>query len=527
MGGSMGGSTMGGSTMGGSTTGDGGASGDSGTVGGIKDCPMPRLFCDGRCVDVSGDRNHCGGCDTQCNRVEDCVAGGCICSGEPELLELSPANAAVGVRQTETVRARFSCPPERNDVGDATMHVYSAKAGYLPSTFPEPQDPRSVVLDPRAPSPARQGKPFFAGEVLTTWLGRDLGGPYSSEFWAAVRSGSSATFVNTGQELGSAREAELGDLDGDGDLDAVTWSSTDPVVHVWSNDGRGGFSEVTSLMSSERPKLGDFDADGRLDLVASTLFLGSGNFAFEDSGQAIGTPYQLADFDGDGDLDVFSTDSQDRWHLLRNDGSAHFDDSLIGEDGLHSSACGDLDNDGDLDLVLLPVETDNARAVVLFNEEGGLFTEDDAGLAVDATRDVTLGDLDGDGDLDLVMGSWGAAGARNPANQVWLNDGSGQFVAGDTPLSGSVAVTLGDLDGDGDLDLVAGQHDPYSPTPGEPSRVLLNDGGGKFTSVGEVGSGNFQRVRLGDLDGDGDLDALVAQWDWFESPPVEVWLQKG
>ncbi|MES1177092.1 MAG: FG-GAP-like repeat-containing protein [Myxococcales bacterium] len=138
---------------------------------------------------------------------------------------------------------------------------------------------------------------------------------------------------------------------------------------------------------------------------------------------------------------------------------------------------------------------------------------------------ITLGDVDGDGDLDVFMGSWGAAGAFNPADQVWLNDGTAHFAAGDAPLDGSVHVLLSDLDGDGDLDAIAGQHAPYSTAKGLPSQVLLNDGKGRFSSSGSIGGRNFRHVVLGDLDGDSDLDAVIAQWDWYTKPPVQIWLQ--
>jgi hypothetical protein len=138
-----------------------------------------------------------------------------------------------------------------------------------------------------------------------------------------------------------------------------------------------------------------------------------------------------------------------------------------------------------------------------------------------------LGDVDADGDLDVMIASWGAAGAVNPPDLVWLNDGTAHFHEGYAPLSGSPKFVLGDLDGDGVLDAVAGQHVPYSSEKGDPSRLLLNDGAGHFSLSGQLGGSNFQNVALGDLDGDGDLDAVVAQWDWTQKPPVQVWLQSG
>jgi hypothetical protein len=134
--------------------------------------------------------------------------------------------------------------------------------------------------------------------------------------------------------------------------------------------------------------------------------------------------------------------------------------------------------------------------------------------------------LDGDGDLDVYASSLPPKGGKyDSADWILLNDGSGNFVDSGQRLenhrlagtAGSGAVALGDLDGDGDLDaMVATASGAASWT---------NQGGaqggqaGVFASSGlRLGRGYVEAVFLADLDADGDLDALVG-----EKSPVSVW----
>jgi len=126
-------------------------------------------------------------------------------------------------------------------------------------------------------------------------------------------------FVDSGQSLGSSESfgVALGDVDGDGDLDAFVANQADP-NKVWLNDGNGIFTDSgQSLGSSDSfgVALGDVDGDGDLDAFVANyaghnkVWLNGGSGIFTDSGQSLGdspsVDVALGDVDGDGDLDAF------------------------------------------------------------------------------------------------------------------------------------------------------------------------------------------------------------------------------
>ncbi|MEQ8763419.1 MAG: CRTAC1 family protein [Planctomycetota bacterium] len=261
---------------------------------------------------------------------------------------------------------------------------------------------------------------------------------------------------------------------------------------------------------------GDVDGDGWVDLYASgTLWWNRGGERFE-KGPSHGTGL-LGDIDGDGDLDLFVYSGS---RILRNDeGTFH---PVKVPEGAPASVLGgcfaDLDGDGKLDVYVAGYEdwekqiTYPDRVLLNRGEEFVLGFEDGAYRA----RGATAADFDRDGDLDVYVSNY-----RLHPNRLWLNDGRGKLTDGTADagalatsegFSGghSIGACWGDFDGDGWLDLFAGNFAHQDSRGDQPkSRFLRNTGEGHFDDKGECGvwyQESYASPAAADFDGDGDLD---------------------
>jgi hypothetical protein len=348
------------------------------------------------------------------------------------------------------------------------------------------------------------------------------------------------------------------DLDGDGDLDILLVNYADffgggndgePLV-VYENDGAGNFTNVSSAAvgsyvgALRQAAVGDVDGDGDVDIYAPSgngaphvLFINDGSGAFIDQAATrLPTTYprgaaaRMGDVDGDGDLDIFAADGYATngppfGRLYLNDGAGVFTEavgaiptSISGQD-IDDVELVDVDRDFDLDLVV------NAHAggigALWLNDGQGQFAAGGT-LAPPATSNfhynVTPCDVDGDGDLDLWVDNIGGGFTE----QLQINDGQGNFsdqtsarVSGN-PGSDDNGVVCVDIDDDGDLDAVV-------VSLGTAERLLENDGAGNFTFV----SGKFPGPtnctlwgEFGDLNGDGRLDLVTGQGECSSSDEV-------
>jgi hypothetical protein len=342
------------------------------------------------------------------------------------------------------------------------------------------------------------------------------------QFWAATGGSGRGTFTGS-QNLppphNSPNEVQFADIDNDGDLDFVTHAFN--YVEFGRNNGSGTFTYGASLYLNgdiNFARLADFDGDGDLDLIAALMYdntlsirlnNGAGVFGGGQDFTTFPAGYiATGDVDGDGDVDVINTRS-DVVTLFLNNGSGTFTygpvTSVAPSGDLHDVHLADLDNDGDLDFVAYGLNSSGTVLLVRLNDGNGAFSGTYALTVASNCQSLALGDMNGDGNPDVVIGNLDTA--YRSGLTVLLNDGAAHFTArprvGRATFSQTNGLVLGDVDADGDLDaLFCGQG-----TNQQEAYVYLNDGQSNLVSVTSVSvDPQPSGLALGDIDGDGDLD---------------------
>jgi hypothetical protein len=329
--------------------------------------------------------------------------------------------------------------------------------------------------------------------------------------------------------------AEWVDIDNDGDLDIFTTGYSNDfnktISKIIKNDGKGNYTDQSNIIDVTYGEMawGDYNNDGYIDLLVKTMVAGynesyyclkiyknSGNNSFIEQtdinllGKMVES-FAWCDLDNDGDLDIIVAGSAFT-KIYRNDKNNNFTD--INENNLaqfsySSISCGDFDNDADFDILLTGNTSDNKINAKLFRNDGNFnFTE----IADDGLKGVQFGkvswiDYDNDGYLDLIITGYNNSIIiklfRNNKNSSFSEVLNLPFTA---PINN--AYSFGDCNNDGKSDILIvsrtiWDHRSYP-------KLFLNLENNEFLEQTNslLSNSESSNLKLGDYDNDGDLDIL-------------------
>ncbi|MEM9822064.1 MAG: VCBS repeat-containing protein, partial [Bacteroidota bacterium] len=349
------------------------------------------------------------------------------------------------------------------------------------------------------------------------------------------------------------------DIDGDGDLDLLYATSDDDRI-AWSEnlDGQGTFLNTQIIADDEDEVISvfpaDLDGDGDLDVAAAAIgqndrlvwyenLDGQGTFGpanYISFVSALTVQIAAFDADGDGDMDLVSARRDDTGvfdggevYLYRNDGNGDFGNALfVGETNhniVRELVFEDLDDDGDIDILVVSYNGLEDSSVNWFINSGGegLFNSSTTIFSIDGRvlGSIALGDFDGDGDKDLIAGSMETFYLHDDIYLVENLDGQGSFgnvveIDEDSQAATSSIKSV-DMDNDGDMDILCASGD-HAQLRDQVSWYENLDGAGTFGDRQIIDShlSGIGVVGTADFDDDGVLDIYctsIALINWYEN----------
>lgn len=341
----------------------------------------------------------------------------------------------------------------------------------------------------------------------------------SNELLAVFAGNGDGTFQSPSNfGIGSGGDLDIGDLDQNGTADIVVVSGSGVSIMLGTGTGTYPSIPISPLSASaDHVRSGDFNNDGVPDIVAGNsipaytailLGLGGGAFGPSNAYPMGGFPqsHALADVDGDGNLDLAAALFQGPVSVRRGRGDGTFEPAVSHPVGSRSDdlAFADLNQDGLLDVVVADKGGDTVG--ILLGVGGGSFGSATFLPGGTGPTGVELSDLNNDSHVDIVVAS--RANTSSSMVMVYLGAGDGSFALSDSlALARAQDAALGDLDQDGDVDMVADRN------------VFRGNGDGTFTQIDTL-EASSPIVRVADVNGDGRLDCL-------RSPRLHLGLGNG
>ena len=326
------------------------------------------------------------------------------------------------------------------------------------------------------------------------------------------------------------------DIDNDGDQDLIITGKGGPIkTTLYINDGTGNFTVATGTpfvnVFAGTVGFADVNNDGFIDLLitgstsspsrTANLYINNGNGTFSIAATPItpssGGDFAFADIDNDGDLDLIVTGLNANdvgfTSLYLNDGNGNFTEvtsTPFEQVGLSSVAFIDVDNDGDMDVILAGKNSNNINTTNLYlNNGNGVFTLDTTNSFTGiASGGIAISDANNNGYMDILITG---ASADGSITKLYSNNGNGTFseITG-TPFIGTSvsALEFADFDNDGFQDILllgAGNFNGLSAL----AHIYKNEGNNTFTLAAEFIPTYLASAAIADIDGDNDLDFII------------------
>ena len=406
----------------------------------------------------------------------------------------------LGIAASATVNAA-TCPPPTFEVGDLTLADGTIDRGW-------PGGIGLVDVD------GDGDVDIFATQGYDTTLGKLVANPSKLYLNDGKGRFSAAPVSGINMTARPASGSSWADIDGDGDLDAFVPTQLRRADLYYRNVGGGNFiaddlgSATATKGSNFSSTWADLDGDGDMDLLVG--------------GPALEAAEPMLVFRNDEGRFVEVKD-----HALNN-----------GPNNGGSVIAADVDDDGDLDVLVANSDISRRSGLpaapveypVLYRNDGDwrFVATEGQGFASRAdfpALSTAMGDVDNDGDLDLFLGMVGDS-KTSLRDRLLLNDGKGRFTASALDVGVhremQAATALADFNGDGNLDLVTAAYD-------EPIEIRAGDGRGGFPGPRLTidRRHSHSSAAVADLDGDGRLDLVIGSWaSSREGQPISLLMNR-